>query len=234
MSAVIAMVYAASHPVRGFVDIDQPIDPRPFAQLLRRIEPQLRGDDFAAAFAPFQQSMGLELVADPIRTELLARQRIRQELVLGYWDEILRTGPGQMGARVEEIARRIDAPALYIFGRELSPDHREYLLGHIPHAQLEIWPGGGHFVHLAEPGRFAARLRTFIDHSAGESSESSTRTPARLASDFRGASSSTPLAHLAARTRRGARLPKPRAPHQPSPAHPSAGVLRDGWSRRRC
>jgi pimeloyl-ACP methyl ester carboxylesterase len=170
MSAVIAMIYAASYPVRGVVDIDQPIDARPFAQLLRQIEPQLRGDHFAAAFAPFQHSMGLDLVADPIHTEVLARQRVSQELVLGYWDEVLRAGPAQMHARIEQIARRIDAPALYIFGRQLSPDEGDYLLAHIPHAELEIWPGRGHFVHLAEPDRFTARLHTFIEKCAREAS----------------------------------------------------------------
>jgi pimeloyl-ACP methyl ester carboxylesterase len=30
--------------------------------------------------------------------------------------------------------------------------------------QLEEWPGDGHFVHLVDPGRFAARLRQFVDY----------------------------------------------------------------------
>jgi pimeloyl-ACP methyl ester carboxylesterase len=166
ISAVIAMIYAASYPVLGIVDVDQPVDPRPFAQLARRLEPVLRGDDFAAAFEPFQHSMGLDRVAEPLRAELLGNQRIRQDLVLGYWQEVLRADPAQLLARVEEVMSRIDAPALCVFGRELSPGEREYLLEHIAHAQLEVWSGAGHFVHLAEPDRFAARLRDFIDRCA--------------------------------------------------------------------
>ena len=31
-------------------------------------------------------------------------------------------------------------------------------------AQIEEWAGDGHFVHLVDPGRFATRLCTFIEH----------------------------------------------------------------------
>jgi hypothetical protein len=40
--AAIASIYGASHPALGVVNIDQLVDVRPFAQLVRRLEPARR------------------------------------------------------------------------------------------------------------------------------------------------------------------------------------------------
>ena len=40
-------------------------------------------------------------------------------------------------------------------------DERAYVRRLVPHVQLEEWDGRGHFVHLADADRFAARLRHF-------------------------------------------------------------------------
>ena len=37
-----------------------------------------------------QQSLGLDRVPEPLRSEVIDGQAIRQELVLGYWDELLK------------------------------------------------------------------------------------------------------------------------------------------------
>jgi pimeloyl-ACP methyl ester carboxylesterase len=86
ISSGIASIYAASYSVRGVVNVDGTFDVRPMAGLVRRAEPVLRGDRFADAFAPYQQSMGFEHVAEPLRTQTLESQDIRQEVVLGYWE----------------------------------------------------------------------------------------------------------------------------------------------------
>jgi pimeloyl-ACP methyl ester carboxylesterase len=44
-------------------------------------------------------------------------------------------------------------------GAATSCDHTPVM----PSAQVEVWPDSGHFVHLAEPDRFAGRLRRFVD-----------------------------------------------------------------------
>jgi pimeloyl-ACP methyl ester carboxylesterase len=163
MSGGVAMIYAARYPVRGAVTVDSPIDVRPFAQLVRSIAPALRGPGFADAFATFERSMGLDLVPEPLRTAALDAHEVRQEVVLGYWDELLRSDPEQLQARVEQVAAEIDAPCLSVFGRQLSPEERDYLSRLVPHAQVEEWPGRGHFVHLADADRFAARLNAFVD-----------------------------------------------------------------------
>jgi pimeloyl-ACP methyl ester carboxylesterase len=166
MSGGIAMIYSATYPVRGAVVVDQSVDVRPFAQLVQRLGLALRGDDFATAFAPFQHSMGLDRIREPLRSQVLATQDIRQPLVLGYWDEALHSAPAQMQARAEDAMTRIKAPFLAVFGHQLTTDERNYLLKHVPHAQLEEWAERGHFVHLAEPDRFTLRLSAFIENCA--------------------------------------------------------------------
>jgi pimeloyl-ACP methyl ester carboxylesterase len=163
MSGGAAMIYAASYPARGAVMVDSHADLVPFAQLVRRLEPSLRGPGFARAFEPFQQSMGFDRIPEPLRSEVLAAQQVRQDLVLGYWDELIRSEPSRLQEQVEQVAAGLDVPVLAVFGRRLAGDERDYLLRLVAGAQLEEWPGRGHLVHLAEPDRFAARLRAFVN-----------------------------------------------------------------------
>jgi hypothetical protein len=58
----------------------------------------------------------------------------------------------------------IEVPCLSVFGHQLSAGERSHLREHVSAVQLEEWPDRGHLVHLAEPDRFAARLRAFIEH----------------------------------------------------------------------
>jgi pimeloyl-ACP methyl ester carboxylesterase len=163
MSGALAMIYAASYPVRGAVSIDAPVDVGPFAEALQYLAPALRGPGFAEAFEPFRRSMGLDLVPEPLRAVALDAQEIRREVVLGYWDQLLRSDAGELQRWVEETARTIDVPVLAVFGRRLAGADRDYLRRLVPSVQLEVWPGAGHFAHLVDADRFAARLRAFAD-----------------------------------------------------------------------
>ena len=164
MAGAIALIYAARYPVRGVVDIDNPLDVRPFAALIKQLEPALRGPSFADVFAPIQDSMGLDLVPEPLRSLALDAQRVSRDVALGYFEELMRSDPDELQAWIEEIAGAIAVPSLLLFGQRLSREERDYTLAHLPLAQIDEWDGRGHFVHLAEADRFAARLRTFIDH----------------------------------------------------------------------
>jgi pimeloyl-ACP methyl ester carboxylesterase len=161
LSGAIAMIYASRYPVRAAVNVDSAFDVRPFARRVRQLEPVLRGGGFADAFVPYQRSMGLDLVPEPLRTDALAAQEVRQDVVLGYWDQLLRTDPDDLQAWIEEVAGRITAPCLAVFGHRLPADERAYVRRLVPHLRLEEWDGHGHFVHLADADRFAARLRRF-------------------------------------------------------------------------
>jgi pimeloyl-ACP methyl ester carboxylesterase len=173
MSGGLATLYAARHPVRGAVTVDAPPDVRPFAALVRRLEPALRGEAFTETFERvFQGSMGLELLAPDVRAAVLAGQRIDRDLVLGYWAQLLETDSEALQARVDGITASIAAPVLAIFGREPAPGDRERL-ARLPDAECEVWAGAGHFAHLAAPERFAGRLRAFVERCADTSADAS-------------------------------------------------------------
>ncbi len=167
MAAAIGGIYAASYRTCGLVQIDQPFEIRPFARIVRSLWPALSGPNFAAAFQPFAQSIGVERLPEPQRSRVLSIQDIRQDLVLGYWNELARTPPEEIQARIDATSRGIACPYLAVFGRALHRDERNDLLDRIPHAEIEEWSDGGHCVHLVDVGRFTTRLRAFVESCAG-------------------------------------------------------------------
>jgi pimeloyl-ACP methyl ester carboxylesterase len=125
------------------------------------LEPALRGAGFSPAFEPMRQTIGVELLPEPQRSSILARQRIDRSLILGYWDEVLRTTPDDLQDRVDNDLEAITVPVLAIFGQTTDPATRQHLLRHLPSAEIDEWPGLGHMVHLMQPERFAHRLAEF-------------------------------------------------------------------------
>jgi pimeloyl-ACP methyl ester carboxylesterase len=163
MGAVIAGIYAGHHQTRGLVLVDQAPYVRPFATMVHQMEPSLRSENFRAAFEPIRQTIGVELLPEPQRTSVLAGQRIDRDLVLGYWDEMLSTTADELQARTDRELDAISVPVLGVFGQTVDAASRQHLLGHLPAAEIEEWPGLGHMVHLMEPERFARRLATFAN-----------------------------------------------------------------------
>jgi pimeloyl-ACP methyl ester carboxylesterase len=163
MGGALASIYAAHHRACGLVLVDQAPYVRPFAAMVHQFEPALRGENFQAAFEPIRQTIGVEVLPEPQRTSILAGQRIDQDLILGYWDEMLRTTPDELQARIDGEMKAISVPVLGVFGQTIEATTREHLLGHLPSAEIEEWPGLGHMVHLMEPVRFARRLATFAN-----------------------------------------------------------------------
>ena len=161
MGVALAASYAAAYPVRGVVGIDQPLYVRPFGELVHSLAPALRGGGFKAAFEPFRQSIGVDRLPEPERSRIQARQRIDQDLVLGYWDELLRATPEQLQARIDDTAAKIRAPFLAVFGHTLDEQEKQHFRRLVRAAEIEEWPDRGHVLHLMEPDRFAARLASF-------------------------------------------------------------------------
>lgn len=163
MSGGLACLYAAAHATRGVAVIDNGPDIRPFAQFARQMEPMLRGSAFAAAWATFETTLGIDRIPEPLRSLVLANHEVKQEVVLGYLDMMLRSDPSQLQARIDAELAKITAPCLGVFGRPIADPDRERL-ERLPDIQLEEWIGDGHFVHLVDPDRFADRLHKFIEH----------------------------------------------------------------------
>jgi len=163
MAAAIAGLYAAAHPARGIVLVDQATEVLPFAQLLHQIAPMLRGPAFDQIWPNIENSLGLDRIPEPTRTLVLDTHKVRQDIVLGYWDQVLTTDPAELQAWIDTKATQIRTPCLAVFGRPATDGERDRL-GRLPDAQIEEWAGDGHFVHLVDPERFATRLQAFVEH----------------------------------------------------------------------
>jgi len=163
MGAGIAGLYASEHPARGIVLVDQATEILPFAQMLHQIAPMLRGPAFDQVWTNIENSLGLDRIPEPTRSLVLETHKVDQGVVLGYWDQVLDTEPAELQAWIDAKAAGIQVPCLAVFGRPASDGERERL-GRLPDAQIEEWAGDGHFVHLVDPGRFAARVSTFVEH----------------------------------------------------------------------
>ena len=163
MAAAVAGLYASAYPARGIVLVDQATEVLPFAQMLHQIAAMLRGPAFDRVWPGIENSLGLDRIPEPIRTLVLETHKVSQDVVLGYWDQLLNAEPAELQAWVDATAARIRSPCLAVFGRQATDGEGERL-GRLPDAQIEEWTGAGHFVHLVDPARFATRLRTFVRH----------------------------------------------------------------------
>ena len=161
LGAVIATVYAARYPTRGVINVDQPLQVTPFAALVRSLADKLRGPAFPAVWEMFAASMHIELLPDAGQRLVRSSSQPRQDVVLGYWHEVL-DGPASeladmVGATLAAV-RAAGVPYLLVAGDDLESGYRKWLTEMLPDATVTVWPGTGHFPHIAHPGRFAACL----------------------------------------------------------------------------
>lgn len=163
MAAGIAAIYGSMYPSRGVVMVDQATEVLPFAQMVQQLAPALRGPDFGRVWANIEDSLGLDHIPEPTRTLVLNSHKVRQAVVLGYWEQILMTEPTALQHWIDGKSATIRTPCLAVFGRTATHGERERL-AQMPDAQIEEWAGDGHFVHLVDPDRFATRLHAFVDY----------------------------------------------------------------------
>lgn len=161
MAAMIATVYAASYPAAAVVNVDQWLQVDPIAALVKRLAGEIRGGGFAAVWEQFEASMHMELLPRQARQLLRASRSLRQDLVAGYWRQMLDTPTPEFAGYVGDVlaaVRGAGIPYLFIAGHEVEPGYRGWLGQMLPQARVEVWPDSGHFPHLAHPGRFAGCL----------------------------------------------------------------------------
>lgn len=158
---VLATIYAARYPTRGVVNIDQPLETAPFATFVRSLAERVRGPEFPAVWQTFYDSFHVELLPAAAHDLVRTTCRPRQQVILGYWRQVLQQSAAELTAMVEQTTARLCAsgvPYLIVAGDDLDPDYRQWLGARLPTATVEVWPRTGHFPHLADPPRFARRL----------------------------------------------------------------------------
>ena len=170
-SAIVASAYASRHPARGVINVDQWLQVKPFAELVQSLATQLRGPGFPAVWQTFHDSMHAELLPPAARELVRSTCNPRQDLVTGYWREIIDTPAEQMAERAETgmaAARASRMPYLFIAGHEPEPGYRAWLQEQLPQVRIKVWSGSGHFPHLAHPSRFATCMASTGQWAIGQ------------------------------------------------------------------
>lgn len=159
LGAFVVTAYAVQAPARAVVNIDQSLRLGDFAAVLQPLADALRGPGFADAITTIVDALGSEGVPDSERPYLDARhQAARQDVVLGVWDAVLDSPPDDLTALAESLLGGIKVPYVAIHGGDPGPGYADWLTSLVPTATVEVWGRGGHYPHLADPQRFAARL----------------------------------------------------------------------------
>lgn len=163
--SAVAILYAASYASSGVVMIDSGPHIQPFAEVVQRAAPMLRAAGFTDAWSMIETSLGLDLIPEPAQALVRNGHTVDQQVVLGYWEQMLNTPPAEFQAWIDSVMARIDVPVLAIYGQQAPPGDRQRL-DRLADVRIEEHPGRGHFVHLADPAGFAQTLRRFAAHCA--------------------------------------------------------------------
>jgi pimeloyl-ACP methyl ester carboxylesterase len=88
----------------------------------------------------------------------------RPEVIRSYWRGLF-ASPKVIAASQPRFAAAlasISVPTLVLLADPPSGEDADVLAG-MPSATVEVWAGAGHWLHLADPRRFADRLVTWLD-----------------------------------------------------------------------
>jgi len=162
LGGAVVSVLAGVFPVESAVNVDQPLRLDDFQEQLQAAAPALRDPDM---FPTVIEALFDDLAGDALdpaeRERIESHRRADQEVVLGMWEPVLQAPREELAAMVEGAAGAVTCPYLSIHGIDPGSDYLEWLRSLIPHAEIEVWPGLGHYPHLVEPDRFVARLEEF-------------------------------------------------------------------------
>lgn len=164
LAGVLATVYAARYPARAVVNVDQPLLVGGFQDLLRAAEALLRGLDYGRLWYGLLAGMGVEKLPAEARALVNAAALPAQDLLLGYWDEVLNLPAEEIAAeRERDLARIRERGAAYhhVSGGGHDTGYQAWLLHAMPEATISVIVGGGHFPHLACPADVAEIIASY-------------------------------------------------------------------------
>lgn len=158
LGANVALMHAGLHAPRAAVSVDPvPLHLPDLAASLAGIASGLTGRDFAKAFLAWEQVKGMSRVPG---SDVISP---RQETVLSYWEVLLRPGgAGEVQPAFEGVLRAIAVPVLVCLAEPPSAADEAILAG-MGTAEVQLFDGLGHFLHLEDPGRFCRVLRDWLE-----------------------------------------------------------------------
>ncbi|MDG4825191.1 alpha/beta fold hydrolase [Asanoa sp. WMMD1127] len=161
IGGVVATIYGATYPARGVVNIDQPLSVGGFADLLRRSAADLRGPHFARVWASLRAGMGVDQLPPAARRLIDAASTPDQDLLLGYWHELLFRPAAELTVRRERELATIRSRGVgyhHVAGVEPDPAYQRWLVSALPDVAVSVVAGGGHFPHVVRPTDVAELL----------------------------------------------------------------------------
>jgi pimeloyl-ACP methyl ester carboxylesterase len=161
IGGLLATIYAATYPSRGVVNVDQPLLVGSFAERLRQAESMLRSPAYGDIWNMMLASMHIELLPPAAHELVRTATTPRQDLLLGYWNEIMVTPTEDINARLMAgmaAIRSSGIPYRHVSGAELEPAYRRWLESALPDVTITVLPDSGHFPHLRHPAEFAKIL----------------------------------------------------------------------------
>ena len=164
LGAVVATAFAATGGARAVVNVDQGLRLADAAAAIRPLEAPLRAGPAGQVMLGLGEALGDGLLPEPIRSEVRARhERARTEVLAGTWEAIFTSTDEELTALAEQqLLPNVQVPYLALHGSDPGPGYAEWLQAVMPTAELEVWDGMGHWLHLLDPDRFATRVRSFL------------------------------------------------------------------------
>ena len=162
LGGLVATLVGALVPVRSVVNVDQPLRLGAFIERVRAIAPELRGPRFVETLNAELDALAGPRLPERVRSELRRyRVEARRAIVLGLWLPLVEATEDSLAAAFAPLLRQLRAPCLSLHGSDPGPGYAVWLRELVPSAEVEIWPGLGHWLHRVEPQRFLARVREF-------------------------------------------------------------------------
>jgi pimeloyl-ACP methyl ester carboxylesterase len=161
-AGITASLYAATYPSRGVVNVDAaPAPGVPFAGMVKSLADRLTPESFPQVWRMLEESMQMDLLPPSARKLLQDNSTPDRELVVGRWQELLTRDAAELDAWLQMSLRAVRESGVrytLVLGSEPGPDLDGWLRQMIPGIDVLVWPGSGHFPHLARPREFARLL----------------------------------------------------------------------------
>lgn len=160
LGASLGLLHGALYPSTSVVAIDPVGLHLPhLAASLAPYRHRLQGDDFAAAFAEWEARFPLDLVPEPLRSEVREATHPAQEVVLSYWRTTLdEEASASVQPLLADTLASIAVPTLVLLADEPTVEDRA-VLDRMRTTTVEVHPELGHYPHLVDPPGFCRRVR---------------------------------------------------------------------------
>jgi pimeloyl-ACP methyl ester carboxylesterase len=171
IGAGIATAYAARYPTSGVVNVDASPPIEPSVRMLHAMRHELRSPLFGAIWTNLAAGLSAEALPESARELVWTTSNPDQEMMLGYWAEMLDHPDLVLDAVGVAMAalRRKKLPYLIVTGSEPAAESERWIRNNLPRACFEVLAPSGHFPHLGFPARFAERLRDTATWPVGAS-----------------------------------------------------------------